>query len=380
MTLKIVDLSSNNPNWKEQIKGTDGAIIKATQGTGYVNPLCNAQYAGVKKAGGVLGLYHYAGGDDPNKEAQYFIAQIKNYVGTATLWLDWESNQNSAWGNNAWGKTFATEVHRLTGVWPGVYVQASSIAQVASMAANSALWLAGYPTNEASWSVPDFIYSTGAWKDVTIWQFTSGGGLDRNIAYLDKAGWEKLVNGSDTVKVTTPGKPSTPKPSKPAASKSAAKPAAKAVNVMYGFHQLGGGWLSEVTNFGSGDNGYAGVPNKPNDYFYAKVSRGSLKFRVHTVKSGWLSWITKCNKADLINGCAGIKGEAIDAVELIYTTPAGEPYQQAYYRSQTTKRAGYLGVVCDDGKSLPAFKDTYAGIIGEPMDRLQVKVAAANPF
>lgn len=202
MTLKLVDLSSNNPNWQSQIKGTDGAIIKATQGTGYVNPLCNAQFTGVNKAGGVLGLYHYAGGGDPKKEAQYFISNIKNYVGEATLWLDWEQNQNSAWGNKNWGQSFATEVHRLTGVWPGVYVQASAIAQVASMASSSALWLAGYPTEEASWTVPSFIYSTGAWKDLTIWQFTSGGGLDRNIAYLDKASWAKLAKGSGTVKVT----------------------------------------------------------------------------------------------------------------------------------------------------------------------------------
>ncbi len=32
----------------------------------------------------------------------------------------------------------------------------------------------------------------------------------------------------------------------------------------------------------------------------------------------------------------GNPGEAIDGVQIYYTTPAGETYSQAYYRSQTT--------------------------------------------
>ncbi|MFA7721045.1 peptidoglycan amidohydrolase family protein, partial [Lacticaseibacillus paracasei] len=103
-------------------------------------------------------------------------------------------------------------------------------------------------------------------------------------------------------------------------------------NVSYGLHLLGGSWLDEVTNFGSGDNGFAGLPNHQHDLLYIRVDHGSVKYRVHTVKSGWLPWVTKGDRNDTVNGCAGIAGEAIDGVQIIFLTPAGEPYQQAYYR------------------------------------------------
>lgn len=152
------------------------------------------------------------------------------------------------------------------------------------------------------------------------------------------------------------------------------------VNVSYGLHVLGGGWLDEVTNFGAGDNGFAGLPNHQHDLLYIKVDHGSVKYRVHTVKSGWLPWVTKGDRNDTVNGCAGITSEAIDGVQIVFLTPAGEPYQQAYYRSQTTQRAGWLGVVCDDGTSLPQYTDTYAGMFGEPLDRLQIGISSISPF
>lgn len=152
------------------------------------------------------------------------------------------------------------------------------------------------------------------------------------------------------------------------------------VNVSYGLHLLGGNWLDEVTDFGTGDNGFAGIPNCQHDLLYIKVDHGSVKYRVHTVQSGWLPWVTKGDRNDTVNGCAGNVGEVIDGVQIIFLTPAGEPYQQAYYRSQTTQRAGWLGVVCDDGTSLPQYTDTYAGMFGEPLDRLQIGISSINPF
>ena len=167
--------------------------------------------------------------------------------------------------------------------------------------------------------------------------------------------------------------------SKPVQASNVSISAPKA-NVSYGLHLLGGSWLDEVTNFGSGDNGFAGLPNHQHDLLYIRVDHGSVKYRVHTVKSGWLPWVTKGDRTDTVNGCAGIAGEVIDGVQIIFLTPAGEPYQQAYYRSQTTQRAGWLGVVCDDGTSLPQYTDTYAGLFGEPLDRLQIGISSINPF
>lgn len=51
---------------------------------------------------------------------------------------------------------------------------------------------------------------------------------------------------------------------------------------------------------------------------------------------------------------------------------------QAWYRSQTTARAGWLDTVCDDGSTYGG--DDYAGFYGEPLDRLQVCITDGNPY
>lgn len=56
----------------------------------------------------------------------------------------------------------------------------------------------------------------------------------------------------------------------------------------------------------------------------------------------------------------------------------GETYQQAYYRSQTTKRVGYLGACADNG-SVAGF-DSFAGMLGEPLDRLQIHINDSSKY
>jgi hypothetical protein len=150
--------------------------------------------------------------------------------------------------------------------------------------------------------------------------------------------------------------------------------------VTYELHQKGAGWLGAVVNFGSGSNGFAGNPNHQHDAFMAKVSHGSIKYRVHILGGGWLPFVTGYSHTDANNGYAGAIGKAIDAVEVYYITPAGEVPLQAWYRSQTVARSGYLGVVCDDGTSIKGYTDSYAGIFGEPLDRFQIKIDDGDPF
>ena len=103
-----------------------------------------------------------------------------------------------------------------------------------------------------------------------------------------------------------------------------------------------------------------------------------LKYQVHTVEDGWLDWVAKGDRNDTVNGCAGIAGHTIDGVRMYYVTPNGEEYRQAWYRSQTTARAGWLDTVCDDGSTYGG--DDYAGFYGEPLDRLQVCVTDGVPW
>lgn len=152
------------------------------------------------------------------------------------------------------------------------------------------------------------------------------------------------------------------------------------IPVHYALRKLNGDWWPEVTNFNnSNSDGYAGAPYQSHDYLYAYVDRGQLRYRTHVLGGGWLPWVYKGDKGDLVNGCAGVGGKVIDGVQMYYTTPSGEKFRQVYYRSQTTKRAGYLKTCCDDGSTYDNY-DGWAGMYGEPLDRLQVCVATRSPF
>jgi hypothetical protein len=367
MSLKVIDISDYQSDQTAAMSDADGVIIKATQGTGFVAGSCDRKYQIAKKAGKLLGVYHYAAGGDAVAEANYFYNNAKNYFHEAIPILDWEKGQNAAWGSAQWCYTFAKRIHDLTGVWIMLYTGSDGVKANAALVPYSALWFAGYPDLRSSWSAPNFPYSIAPFKALTGWQFTdSNGQLDRSIFYIDAKAWKAIANPYGASKPTVPSKPAT-------------KPKVTAVTVKYALRGLNGAWLGDVTNFNnSNDNGYAGNPNHQHDYLTVSVSHGSVKYRVKTAQDGWLGWVTKSNKKDLVNGAAGVAGHAITGVQIVYNTPSGETYQQAYYRSQTTKRAGWLAVCADDG-SIKGF-DSWAGEDGEPLDRLQVKIAPSNPF
>lgn len=219
MGLNVLDVSSYQDVSviTKQAPNIGGVIVKATQGLDYVNPLCNAQYAEAKRLGKLLGLYHYAGGNDPIAEADYFINNIKNYVHEAILVLDWESSQNRAWGNTEWAEKFVDRVHSTTGVWPLLYTGQEGISQCTSLSTKCGLWLAYYyqsaNTINQNWNKPAFNVNIAPWKNYTIWQFSSKGGtMDMSYADLDSAGWKRLANpgssnGSDDVKPSPNPKP-----------------------------------------------------------------------------------------------------------------------------------------------------------------------------
>lgn len=238
MTMYTVDVYSGSSDNIIRDQHAQGVIIKATQGTGYVNPKCNHQYDLAKSLGKKLGLYHYAGGGNPESEAQFFINNIRNYVGTGILVLDWESYQNSSWGDTNWARRFVNEVHRLTNVWPLIYVQESAIWQVANCANDCGLWVAKYASmNWNSWVVPNMNVSAGAFKVITGHQYT-GGDMDRSIFCLDEAGWDKLANPANVIKPA----PATVKP------EPQHQPAQEAPSVSNWVDALGDRWYEQKRN------------------------------------------------------------------------------------------------------------------------------------
>lgn len=194
--LKMVDVYSGSPRSYATQSGVDVIMVKATQGTSYVNPSCDTDYQAAKKKGRLLGIYHYCSGGNPEAEAKYFYKNTKNYIGEAVPAVDWEAGQNSSWGDRNYVRRFVDEFHRLSGVWPLIYVQASALSQVANCANNCGLWVASYPSmNWKSWNIPNMKINTYPWATYTVWQFT-GDNMDRNLVNTTKEGWKKLAKGS----------------------------------------------------------------------------------------------------------------------------------------------------------------------------------------
>ena len=209
MSMNGIDISG----WQEGIDlskvPADFTIIKATQGTSYVNPDCDRAYQQAKTAGRLLGVYHYFSGGDPAKEAEYFVKNIKGYIGDAILVLDWEGKENAKFSQGpAIAKPFLDKVRDLTGVKPMIYMSKSVCSQYdwSAVASEYALWVAQYADDNITgyqskpWTDNK---GYGAWNSPAIFQYSSRGrlagyseDLDINIAYMDAAGWKAYAKGT----------------------------------------------------------------------------------------------------------------------------------------------------------------------------------------
>ena len=214
-----VDVSSWQPIDISRMVEADFAIVKVTQGTGYVNPNWQGQSSGALDTGKKLGLYHYAGGGDPTAEADYFLSNAGGYVGRALLALDWEAKQNAAWGNGAWVRTFVNRVHDRTGVWPLVYVQASAIGQIPQdVWDDCGLWVAQY-ANKYPTGYQSHPWNAGLYGEAMRQYASTGrlpgysGNLDLNVFWGDAWQWDAYANPKGAHKpsggTSQPSKPST---------------------------------------------------------------------------------------------------------------------------------------------------------------------------
>ena len=192
-------------NWQAGIDlskvPADFVIMKATQGTTYVSPDCDRQYQQARKLGRLRGVYHYVDGSGATQEADYFVDHCKGYIHDAILAIDWEQEQNHAWGNYEYLKQLVRRVIERTGVKPLIYAQAGIYAGISRVAAelDCGLWIAQYADMTATG------YQEHPWNEgdysCAIRQYTSAGNLpgwsanlDLNKAYIDPAAWAKYAN------------------------------------------------------------------------------------------------------------------------------------------------------------------------------------------
>ena len=224
MSLRVIDAASHQGDMKQSAMDFDALIVKATEGTTYVNPFCDGEFQEALKLGKKLGVYHFArnaNGNTPEAEAKFFVENTRGYIGKAIPVLDWEDKDTS---NVAWALKWLQEVEKAYGCKPMLYTSESVVNAYdwsAVAAGDYGLWCAKYRDY-----IPDYNWDmAGAgpapsikwWKTMALWQWTSAGrlnghdgNLDCSIFYGDAADWDKYVGVSNS------GDTNTSKPSEPA--------------------------------------------------------------------------------------------------------------------------------------------------------------------
>lgn len=174
----------------------DFAIVKATEGTGYVNPDCSRAVEQCRSIGKPFGVYHYVNGSGAQAEADFFVDSCLNWVGYGIFCIDWESGGNSAWGDYSYLDAVVKRVVERTGIPPMVYAQQSVYGSVKAVADanNCGMWVAQY-ANYTPTGYQDAPWNEGAYS-CAIRQYSSsgslvgwGGSLDLNKFYGDADAW-----------------------------------------------------------------------------------------------------------------------------------------------------------------------------------------------
>lgn len=201
-------------NWQCDIDtaavDADFIVAGATWGVGGISNTCltngvnqaaNYQLGRATNSGKSIGVYHYAMGRDANTEADFFIDNVRGYVGNAVLVLDWEAQDNPSFGNGAWIETWVRHVHERTQVWPIVYVQASALGQLTQFVReHCGVWVAQYASmNATGYQETPWLYGAygEAMRQYTSNGYVSGyaGRLDLNYFRGERWQWDAYAHG-----------------------------------------------------------------------------------------------------------------------------------------------------------------------------------------
>ena len=181
--------------------GAKFAIVKLTQGTGYINPKAKAQIKSAKAHGLLVMGYFYAthSGSVSNAraEAKYAVEKAKAYGVPAGSYIadDWEEGSGNSVNGGASANTDAVlaamQVIKEAGYKPLVYSGAFNLRNHLSTSRivksfGTCLWVASYKVMGRQDSA-DFNYFPSM-DGVAIWQFTDnyrGLGVDGNITLVD---------------------------------------------------------------------------------------------------------------------------------------------------------------------------------------------------
>ena len=176
--VKGIDVShwQGEINWTKVYEaGYRFVFIKATEGVNFVDPNLEKNVEGAKKAGLLVGVYHFAHPESnkPEDEARFFLSVAGKYVKNGYLKpvLDLEKGCNlgseklTEWVLR-WAKTIFVE----TGVEPIIYVNSYYATNcLENPVTKYDLWIAHWTYD------PALQPNTGIWSKWKFWQYSDNG-------------------------------------------------------------------------------------------------------------------------------------------------------------------------------------------------------------
>ena len=208
--MRGVDVSNWQCNIDTGALDADFVVAGATWGVGGLTNVCltagvnqaaNYQLGRAMDTGKSVGVYHYAMGNDARREADFYVDNVKGYVGRAVLALDWESQDNPQFGNGTWIDTWVRRVYERTHVWPVIYLQASALGQLSVyVREHCGVWVAQYASNAATgWQSRPWNYGLygEAMRQYTSNGYVPGyaGRLDLNCFRGERWQWDAYATG-----------------------------------------------------------------------------------------------------------------------------------------------------------------------------------------
>lgn len=227
MAMNGIDIASYQATLNLDNISYDFVLIKATEGTGYVNPYCDTHFQEAKARGKKRAVYHfYDFGVDPIAQANFFVDNCIGYIRDAIFVLDWEGS-GVADVNSA--LRFLQHVESRIGYKPAIYMSEwvenhynwSAVAQN-----DNGLWLAKYADYEIdnnydmsqAGQAPNCVH----WPFYFMWQWTSkghlngyAGDLDCDIAYLTPESWDRYAGTNSPEPTPTTTTTTTAAPAEP---------------------------------------------------------------------------------------------------------------------------------------------------------------------
>ncbi|WP_406674672.1 GH25 family lysozyme [Nonomuraea sp. N2-4H] len=176
-----LDISHYEPQYDWSSSSAQFGIIKATEGTDFVDSSFARHWRELGSKGIVRGAYHYGHpANDPIADANHFLATVNSQPAKPgdLLVLDLETTDGKSVEEvNAWAKAWLSYVEKQTGVKPIFYSGWNFANTYGHGLSQYPLWVAHYSRAKGAVTPP------ADWKTWTIHQYTETP-IDQNVSSL----------------------------------------------------------------------------------------------------------------------------------------------------------------------------------------------------